>query len=69
VRQHQGVEEESTVGFEDDLEALRAELDSREATQNVGHLARLTAKVVDESEVEEDSSVYASPTSGRTLSV
>ena len=66
MRQHQGVEEESTVGFEDDLEALRAELDSREATRNVGHPARLparlTAKVVDESEVEEDS-VYASPTS------
>jgi len=56
------VEEESTVGFENDLEALRAELDSREATRNVGHPTRLTAKVVDESEVEEDS-VYASPTS------
>ena len=60
MRQHQGVEEESTVGFEDDLEALRAELDSREATRNVGHRARLTAKVLDESEVEDDS-VYASP--------
>jgi len=54
------VEEESTIGFEDDLEALQAELDSREATRNVGHLARLTAKVVDESEVDDDS-VHASP--------
>jgi hypothetical protein len=58
------VEEESTVGFKDDLEVLRAELlvDSREASRNVVHPARLTAKVMDESEMEEDS-VYASPTS------
>jgi hypothetical protein len=58
------VEEESIVGFEDDLEALRAELDSREAKRNVaksvGHPGRLTAKVVDDAGMEEDS-VSVSP--------
>jgi hypothetical protein len=62
------VEEESTISFEDNFEALQAELDSRQTTQNVGYSARLTAKVVDESEMEKDS-VYMSPTSGRTLSL
>jgi hypothetical protein len=64
VRQHHGVEEESIVGFEDDLEALRAELDSREAKRNVGkpvgNPGRLTAKVVDDARMVEDS-VYMSP--------
>jgi hypothetical protein len=60
VRQHRGVEEESTVGFEDDLEALRAELDAREEERNAGNPGRRVEKVVNEFEAEGDS-VCASP--------
>jgi hypothetical protein len=60
VRQHRGVEEESTVGFEDDLEALRAELDAREEARNAGNPGRRVEKVVNGFEAEGDS-VCASP--------
>ena len=63
MRQHHGVEEESTIGFEDDLEALRAELDCRDAERNLGHPEVRAGNLVDGSEVGGDS-VYGSPGEG-----
>ena len=60
MRQHREVEEESTIGFEDDLEALRAELDAWEEARNAGNPKRRVEKVANQFEAEGDS-VYASP--------
>ena len=60
MRQDRGVEEESTVGFKNDLEALWTELDAREEAQNAGNPGRQIEKVVNEFAAE-GHSVCASP--------
>ena len=54
------MEEESTVGFENDLEALRAELDAREEAGNAGIPGRRVETVINEFEAKGDSAC-ASP--------
>ena len=60
MRQHRGVEEESTVGFEDDLEALRVDLDARAEARNPGNPRRRVEMVINEFEADGDSAC-ASP--------